>query len=152
MSKAAASAAFQRLDRRRSEALGAQRDMVDAWCRFQRAVADGVADDVLDLRLLVAQRLQGQRHHAVDDLEIAAAGERLELDQGEIRLDAGGIAIHHQADRAGGRDHGRLRIAIAMALAQAQRLVPGALAPPRPRLPPGSARASSATGRTLKPS
>ena len=63
----------------------------------------------------------GFRHRAVDDLEVAAAGELLELHQREVGLDAGGVAIHHQADGAGRRDHGRLRIAIAVLLAERER-------------------------------
>ena len=57
-----------------------------------------------DLAFAIAQRAQGFRHGAVDDLEVAAAGELLELHQGEIGLDAGRVAIHHQADGAGRRD------------------------------------------------
>jgi hypothetical protein len=63
----------------------------------------------------------------VDDLEIAAARELLELHQREVRLDARGVAIHHQTNRARGGDDGDLRIAIAMLLAERQGLIPGAL-------------------------
>src|SRR5687768_18333347 len=56
---------------------------------LQRAAADRVGDHVVDLRPRVAERLQRLRHGAVDDLEIAAAGELLELHQREVRLDAG---------------------------------------------------------------
>ena len=42
--------------------------------------------------------MPGRRDRGVDDLEVAAAGQFLELDQGEVRLDAGGVAIHDQAD------------------------------------------------------
>ena len=115
------------LEGRRREALGPQRGVIDAGRALQGAMADGVADDLLDLRLAVAQGLERQRHHAVDDLEIAAAGELLELDQREVGLDAGGVAIHHQADGAGRRDHRGLGVAIAMLLAEGQRQVPGAL-------------------------
>ena len=77
--------------------------------------------------LAIAQVGQGFGHAAVDDLEIAAARQGLELDQGEIGLDAGGVAIHHQADGAGGRDHGGLGVAEAELLAHRQGIVPGAL-------------------------
>ena len=69
--------------------------------------------------LRIAEHAQRFRHRAVDDLEVAAAGELLELHQREVRLDAGGVAIHHQADRAGRRDHGRLRVAVAVLLRRA---------------------------------
>src|SRR5579875_3688016 len=82
------------------EALLPQRLVIDAWRPVERAMADGVADDVLDLRLGVAEGAQRERHRAVDDLEIAAARQLLELDEGEIRLDPGGVAIHDEADRA----------------------------------------------------
>jgi hypothetical protein len=98
--------------------------MPGAW---QRAMADGIGLDLGDLGLAIAQRAQRVRHRAVDDLEVAAAGELLELHQREIGLDAGGVAIHDQADRAGRRDHGRLGVAVAVLLAERQRLVPGEL-------------------------
>ena len=94
----------------------------------ERAVADGVGHDLGDLGLAVAERAQRLRHGLVDDLEVAAAGELLELHQREVGLDAGGVAVHHQADGAGRRDHGGLRVAVAVLLAERQR------ACPRPRL------------------
>ena len=104
----------------------------------QRAVADRVGLDLGDLGFAVAERAQRFRHRAVDDLEVAAAGELLELHQREVGLDAGGVAIHHQADGAGGRDHGGLRVAVAVLLAERERLVPGRL---------GVLRSASGRGR-----
>ena len=75
----------------------------------------------------VAEHAQRFRHGAVDDLEVAAAGELLELHQREVRLDAGGVAVHHEADGAGRRDHARLRVAEAVLGAERERAVPGAL-------------------------
>ena len=66
----------------------------------------------------VAEPRQRRRHGAVDDLEVAAAGELLELHQREVGLDAGGVAIHHQADGAGRRDDGHLGVAVAVGFAQ----------------------------------
>jgi hypothetical protein len=114
------------LQLRLAEALGAQRLMADGGRALERAVADRVADDRVDLALGVAERLERLGHHAVDDLEVAAAGQLLELHQREVGLDAGRVAIHDQADRAGRRDHGGLRVAVAVVLAERQRLVPGA--------------------------
>ena len=89
-------------------------------------MTDGVGFDLGDLAFAVAERAQGFRHRLVDDLEVAAAGELLEFDECEIGLDAGRVAIHHEADRAGRRDDGRLRIAIAVFLAEFEGAVPGA--------------------------
>src|SRR3954452_14831084 len=63
----------------------------------ERAASHGIIDDALGRGLVIAERAQSLRHHAVDDLEIAAAGELLEFDQREIRLDPGRVAIHDEA-------------------------------------------------------
>ena len=115
---------LDRLDLLVGEALGTQGRGIDARRLLHRAMADGIGLDLGDIGLAVAERTQRIRHSAVDDLEVAAAGELLELHQREIRLDAGGVAIHDEADRAGRRDHGRLGVAVAVALALLQRLVP----------------------------
>ncbi len=86
--------------------------------------ADHVVDDVVDLILAVAERPQRRGHRLVDDLEVAAAGQLLELHQGEVGLDAGGVAVHQKADRARGREHGGLPVAVAVQLALLQRQVP----------------------------
>ena len=93
----------------------------------ERAVADGIGLDLGDVAFAIAERAQRLGHGAVDDLPVAAAGELLEFHQREIRLDAGGVAIHHEADGAGRRHHGGLRVAVAVQLAEFQRLVPGGL-------------------------
>ena len=82
-----------------------------------------VANDVVDVALGVAQPREGGRHRSVDDLEIAAAGQLLELDQGEVRLDAGRVAIHHQGDGAGGGDASYLGVAKAVLFAQAEHVI-----------------------------
>ena len=107
-------------------------------CR-ERGVADGVGLDLVDLRLAVAERAQRLGHGAVDDLEIAAAGELLELHQREVGLDARGVAIHHEADRAGRGDDGDLRVAVAMPLAERERIAQDARAA-RSKAGPGGAR------------
>ncbi len=107
------------------EALGLERRVVDRRRLAQRGVAHGVGLDLGQLRLAVAERAQGLGHGAVDDLEVAAAGELLELHQREVGLDAGGVAVHHEADGAGGGDDGDLGVAIAVLLAELQGPVPG---------------------------
>ena len=120
MSKAVGSAFSTLAMASSSKPLALQRRVVDAGRLAERAVADRVGLDLGDLGLRVAERAQRFRHRAVDDLEVAAAGELLELHQREVGLDAGGVAVHHQADRAGRRDHGRLRVAVAVLLRRAR--------------------------------
>src|SRR3546814_2566424 len=56
-------------------ALRLQAVVADARRALKGAVADGIVDDGGDLLFIVAQRAQRQRHRAVDDLEVAAAGQ-----------------------------------------------------------------------------
>ena len=63
---------------------------------------------------VVAEFLQRAGNGLVDDLEHAAAGEELVLHQRDVGLDAGRVAIHEEADRAGGREDGDLRVAVAV--------------------------------------
>jgi hypothetical protein len=118
---------FHLLDRFRGKAFGLQRGVIDRRRLLEHAVADRISDDLGDLAVVIAEHAQRFRHRAVDDLEVAAAGKLLELHQREVGLDAGGVAIHHQADGAGRRHHARLRIAIAMRFAERQRAIPGKL-------------------------
>src|SRR5690606_19872104 len=90
--------------------------VVHAGCVCQRAMTDSISDDLLDRLVGIAERPKRLRHCAVDDLEVAAARELLELHESEVRLDAGRVAIHDKADRACRGDDGGLRIAIAIAL------------------------------------
>ena len=61
----------------------------------------------------------------VGDLEVAAARELLEFHQCEIRFNAGGIAIHQQADGAGRGDHADLGVSVTELLTQGIGVVPG---------------------------
>src|SRR6185437_9336963 len=99
--------------------------MIDAGRMGEGRPADREGFDVGDLLLVIAERAQSLGHGAVDDLEIAPARELLELDQSEVGLDAGRVAIHDEADRASRRDHRNLRVAIAMSLAESERVAPG---------------------------
>src|SRR5262249_38331716 len=111
--------AERRLDRAERavvEAFRRERLVVDRRRTPQRAMAQRIALDLGDLFLDITKRLQRLRHEAVNDLEIAAAGELLEFDERKIGLDAGRVAIHDETDRAGRRDDGRLRVAEAVLL------------------------------------
>ncbi len=100
------------------EPLRAQALVVDRRSSGEGAVAQRIALDRGDLGGVVAECGERLRHRAVDDLEIAAAGQLLEFDQREIGLDPGGVAIHDESDRAGRCDHRRLGVAEAVLFAE----------------------------------
>ena len=118
--------ALDPIEDRPGEAASLELGVGDRRAAGQAARALAVADDVVDLAVGVAEPMQGAGHRLVDDLEVAAAGELLELDQREVGLDAGRVAVHDQADRAGRGDHGDLGVAVAVLLAELQGLVPSA--------------------------
>jgi len=74
-----------------------------------------VGGDVFHNRLhrfaRVAQPVQGSWNRLVDDLHRTSTDKLLELDERKVRLDSGRVAIHHEADSAGWREHARLCIA-----------------------------------------
>jgi len=87
------------------------------------SVAKQVALHRLDLVLGIAERFKGGGDGAVDDPQESPAGEGLELDEGVVRLDTGGVAVHQQADRAGWRDGRGLCVAEAVKLAEPEHVV-----------------------------
>ena len=89
-----------------------------------RRVLVDVRLDLLDLLVGVAQRPQRHRDRAVDDRHLPAADELLELHEREVGLDAGGVAVHEERDRPRRREHRRLRVAVAVGLAQRHRVLP----------------------------
>src|SRR5438445_324058 len=82
--------------------------------------------DLLDLMFGVAERLQRERDGAVDDGHLPAADELLELDEREVGLDSGRVAVHEERDRPRGSEDGCLRVAITVVLAELDGLVPRA--------------------------
>ncbi len=64
-----------------------------------------VGDDLVDLRRGVAELAEGPGHRLVDDRHGAPAHQLLRLDQPEVGLDAGGVAVHQQADGPGRGEH-----------------------------------------------
>ena len=101
---------------------------LDAGRAFNGPRRVDVADDGIDLGIGVAELEQGDGHGVVDDFDHSPANQLLVLDQRQVGFDAGGIAVHHEADGAGGGKHSDLRVAVAVLLAMGQGLVPAILA------------------------
>ncbi len=98
--------------------------VLDVRRPFDGLVLVDVLDDLLDLLRVVAQLAERHRHGLIDDLHQAAADQLLVLDQRDVGLDAGRVAVHHEPDGAGRRQHGRLGIAEAVLLAHLDDFVP----------------------------
>ena len=64
-----------------TEALLGQRATVDVRSTQQGVGTDDIVDDVLDLIALIAERRESRSNRLVDDLEVPAAGQLLELHQ-----------------------------------------------------------------------
>ena len=79
--------------------------VLDVRRAFDGAGRVDVADDGVGLVVGVAQLEQRGGDGVVDDLDHAAADQLLVLHQRQVGLDAGGVAVHHEADGAGGRQH-----------------------------------------------
>ena len=94
---------------------------------FDRLVLVDVVDDGVDLRLAVPELPERHRHGLVDDLHQPAADQLLVLDQRDVGLDARRIAVHHEPDRTGRREHGRLRVPESELLADLDGVVPRGL-------------------------
>ena len=88
------------------------------------AVRVDVIDDLRNLLRRIAELHQRLRNGVVDDFDDAAADQPLLLYQRKVGLDAGGVAIHHEADGAGGSEHGNLRILVAVLFAEFESGVP----------------------------
>ena len=63
-------------------------------------------------------------HSAVDDLHQPAADELLVFHECDVGLDAGRVAVHHETDGAGRREHRGLGVAVTEVLAELDGLVP----------------------------
>src|SRR5437016_11415970 len=101
--------------------------VLDVRRAFDGAGRVNVADDRVGLLVRVAELEQRGWHRLVDDLDHTAAHQLLVLDQRQVRLDAGRVAVHHEADGAGWREHRDLRVAVAELLAVCERFVPALL-------------------------
>ena len=81
---------------------------------FNRPGSVDVADDGVRLLVVVPQLEQSRRHSIVDDLNHPPADQLLVLDQREIRLDAGSVAIHHEAYSSCRGENRYLGVAVAV--------------------------------------
>ncbi len=99
---------------------------LDIRCADDRVPLVDERDDLLDLVGRVAELLERHRDGLVHDRYLAATDELLRLYEREVRLDPGRVAIHHEADRSGGCENGRLCVPPAGDLAELERSVPRA--------------------------
>src|SRR6266511_4460375 len=83
-----------------------------------------MGDDAFDFLSAIAQAFEGLGHGAVHNFQHAAAGEQLVFHQSNVRLDARGVAVHQERNRARGGEHGDLRVAIADLFAAGERALP----------------------------
>ena len=104
--------------------------VLERGCSFDRLVLVHKLHDPSHLILPVAETPKRLRHRLVDDLEHSAAGELLVLHQSDVGLDAGGVAVHHEGDRSGGRDHGDLRVPVSVLDAERCSTLPTCCASP----------------------
>ena len=101
--------------------------VLDVRRAFDGAGGVDVADDGVGLVVGVAELEERGGDGVVHDLDHAAADQLLVLHQREVGLDAGGVAVHHEADGAGGGEHGDLGVAVAVFLAVGESFVPALL-------------------------
>ena len=97
---------------------------LDPGRSFDRALEIDVRDDLRTLFGRIPQPHQSLRNSVVHDLDHAAANQFLVFHERKIRLDAGCVAIHHEADGARGGEHGDLRILVAVSLPEREGIVP----------------------------
>ena len=118
-------ASFQLLYFGSVQAFLAQGLVVDERCVLQASAAFGIVYNAFNFLFGIALLSKGFGHTLVDDFEITATAQFLKFHQGKIWFYAGGIAIHNQADGAGGGNYGGLCIAVAIFFTQHHRIVPG---------------------------
>src|SRR6267143_5607871 len=93
---------------------------------LNRVVILKIAQNLVGLGERVSQSPQGFWNCTVCDLDYSTADQPLVLDEGDVRLDAGRVAVHHERDRPRRRDDGYLRVLETEPLAQRQSLIPRA--------------------------
>src|SRR5467141_2058811 len=93
---------------------------------LNRVVILKIAQNLVGVGDRVSQSPQGFWNCTVCDLDYSATHQPLVLDQGDVRLNAGRIAVHHEGDRPRRRDHRYLRVLETEPLAERQSLIPRA--------------------------
>src|SRR5438094_8251743 len=95
------------------------------WSALNRVVVLKITQNLIRLTYGVSKFAQSFRDCAVDYLDHPATHEPLVLDQGNIRLDPGRVAVHHESDRPRRRNHRNLGVLEAEPLSQRESLIPG---------------------------
>ena len=91
---------------------------------LDRAPLLDVGGDRACLGLRVPESSQRGRNGPVDELQHPAAHELLVLHERDVRLDTGGVAVEHEADRPGGGEQAHLGVAVSVIGAKRQGVVP----------------------------
>src|SRR5437867_3039785 len=81
-------------------------------------------DNLVYLFLRIAESGQGLRYGVVADLYHATSHEPLVLHQCNVRLDAGGVAVHHERYCPGWSDDGDLTVLETKALSEGKCVIP----------------------------
>src|SRR6267143_4300500 len=91
---------------------------------LNRVVILKIAQNLVGLGERVSQSPQGFWDCTVCDLDDSTAHQPLVLDKGNVRLDAGGVAVDHERDCPRRRDDRYLRVLETEPLTQRQSFVP----------------------------
>ena len=101
--------------------------VLDIRRAFDGAGSVNVDDNLVGFVVIVPQLEQRRRHRVVHDLDHPAAHQLLVLHQRQIRLDAGSVAIHHEADCSCWSENCDLGVAVAVFFAVGEGFVPAVL-------------------------
>src|SRR4029077_10433156 len=91
---------------------------------FYCVVVFEILENLASLGLGIAELGEGFRNSIVDYLDYSASHEPLVFDQGNVRFDAGGVAVHHERDRSSGCDDGYLGVLESKSLSQGESVIP----------------------------
>src|ERR1035437_5022019 len=91
---------------------------------FNRVAFFDVRDDFGDGGRIITEAEQRIWHAAIDDFQHPAACEQFVFHQRDVGFNAGRVAIHQKRNRAGRREHGDLRVAVAVLTSFGERAVP----------------------------
>src|SRR5262249_18341229 len=102
--------------------------VLDVGRAFDGTGSIDVADDFARLIVRAPELEQRRGHGLVDDFDHSAADQLFVLHQGEIGRHAGCVAVHHEADGAGGGENGDLGVSVSVLFAVGESFVPGLFA------------------------